>query len=325
MRRRAFIAALGGAAAWPMVARGQQPTMPVIGFLHQASPGAYPNAIAAFGQGLNQTGYIEGHNVAIELRWAEGQYDRLPGMAADLVNSHVDAIVAAYLPAALAAKRATITIPMVFISGTDPVKSKLVDSLNRPGGNITGITVLTSSLVSKRLELLRELIPTVTVIGALINPSNPNAEIQIGEVQAAASALGQNILILKASTKDEIDGAFATLVQQHIGALLIGADSFFTSQQTQIVALAARHAMPTVHARRDSAAIGGLMSYGPVFADEYRQAGIYAGRILKGEKPGELPVQQSTKVELVINLKTAKALGLTIPLPLLGRADEVIE
>jgi ABC-type uncharacterized transport system substrate-binding protein len=322
MRRRDFITLLGAGAAWPLVARAQQPAMPVIGFLHQASP---PHKIDAYHEGLNKMGYVEGQNVAVEYRWAEGQYDRLPALAIDLVRRRVAVIGVAFHPAALAAKAATGTIPIVFVSGTDPVESTLVASLSRPGRNITGVSVLSVRLAAKRLELLHELVPDASVIAVLVNPTNPNTETQSKELREAAHVLGLQIYFHKASIEREIDTAFETIVQQRAGALLISADSFLNNRRYQIVALAARHAVPTIYDQPEGAMAGGLISYATSVADAFRQAGVYTGRILKGDKPADLPVQQSTKFELVVNLKTAKALGLTVPPSLLARVDEVIE
>jgi putative tryptophan/tyrosine transport system substrate-binding protein len=325
MRRRKFISLLGGAAVvWPLRARAQQPVMPVIGFLNGASPKAYALNVTGFLQGL-EDGNIEGQNVAIEYRWAEGQYDRLPGMVADLVRRQVAVIAAGSLPAALAAKASTTTIPIVFSIGVDPVEFGLVASLNRPGGNVTGVTNLGLELGPKQLEVLRELVPTATVMAALVNPTNSNAESHSIDLRAAARTLGLELHILHASTERDFDPVFATLAQLRASGLVIGTDAFFVSRGAQLGALTARHAVPAIHAFREFAAAGGLLSYGSSITDAYRLVGVYAGRILKGEKPADLPVQQSTKVELILNLKTAKALGLTVPLSLLGRADEVIE
>lgn len=328
MQRREFITLLGGAAAaWPLASWAQQ-AMPVIGLLSAASRGGvFEQRLAAFRQGLNETGYIEGRNVAIEYSWAEDQYDRLPGLAADLVRRQV-AVLAALgsTPAALAAKAATTTIPIVFITGGDPVQLGLVASLNRPGSNVTGVTQLGVELVPKRLELLHEVVPTATIIALLVNPTNPRqTEEETREVREAARILGLQLHILPVSTESEIDAAFVTLAQLRIGALLISAEAFFANRSEHLAALTVRYGVPTINAYREFATAGGLMSYVTNFTDTWRTAGGYTGRILKGEKPADLPVQRSTKVELIINMKTAKALGLTFPLTLLGRADEVIE
>jgi putative ABC transport system substrate-binding protein len=326
VRRRHFITLLGGAAAWPLAARAQQPAMPVVGFLSSRSPNESASAVAAFRQSLSDAGYIEGKNVAIAFRWAEGQYGRLPALAADLARRQVAAIFATGgNPPAFAAKAATATIPIVFLVGSDPVKFGLVGSLNRPGGNITGVTLFTSLLVAKRLELLHELVPTATKIAILVNPNNSNTETDTKVAQTAARSLGQQLVVLSASSESDIDAAFATLVQQRANALLVNTDAFFLTRRNQLAALAARHAIPTIHDLRDYAAAGGLVSYGTNLLDAYRQAGSYVGKILGGEKPANLPVVQPIKFDLVINLKTAKALGLEVPPTLLALADEVIE
>jgi ABC-type uncharacterized transport system substrate-binding protein len=327
--RRRFVACLGGAMAapsllWPLAARAQQPTMPVIGFLGGQSPDLWAEQVRAFRQGLSETGHVEGRNVAIEYRWAEGHYDRLPALAAELVRLRV-AVIAANGPTVPPAKAATTEIPIVFVTGVDPIKLGLVASLNRPGGNITGITALGMELAPKRLELVREMVPSATAIAFLVNPTNPNAETVTREVQAAASLLGLELHFLPASNDRDLAAAFEALAQLRAGGLVITADGFFIGRSQQLAALAIRHAVPTIFQFRAFAAAGGLMSYGGSTTDSYRQAGVYAGRILKGEKPADLPVIQATKVELIINLKTAKALGLEVPPSLLARADEVIE
>jgi putative ABC transport system substrate-binding protein len=327
MRRREFITLLGGAAvAWPLAVRAQQQPMPVIGFLHSASPGPHADLVRAFRQGLNETGYVEGKNVAIEYRWAEGQNDRLPALAADLVRRQVTVIAAPARTAALAAKAVTETIPIVFELGDNPVELGLVKSLNRPSGNLTGVTSLNTEIGPKRLELLHELVPTASIIALLVNPTNPGlAEALSRDLQAAARTFGLQLHVLRASTDRDIDTVFATLVQRRAGGLVIGNDAFFVNQIGQLAALTVRHAVPTIFQTHEFAAAGGLISYGTSLRDLFRQVGVYTGRIIKGERPADMPVQQATKVELIINLKTAKVLGLTVPLSLLGRADEVIE
>jgi putative ABC transport system substrate-binding protein len=323
--RRELLVVLGGAAAWPLAARAQQ-RLPVIGFLNGASPGPYARFLLGFHQGLKETGYTAGENVAVEYRWAENRYDRLPALAADLVDRHVTVIAAAgSTPAALAAKAATTTIPIVFLVGGDPVAVGLVPSLARPGGNLTGVTNLNAEVGPKRLEMLHAVVPTAT-IALLVNPKSPElSEPQSQELQVAAGRLGLQLHVLNASTEPEIDTAFATLVQLRAGGLVIGADALFSSRVEQLAALALRHRIPAIYQFPEFTAAGGLMSYGNNLGDMLRLSGLYTGRILKGEKPADLPVQQATKVELIINLKTAKALGLTMPTALLVRADEVIE
>ena len=325
MRRRNLMTVLTGAAAYSLLAGAQQNAMPVIGFLSSRSPGETATVVAAFHQGLSETGYVEGQNLAIEYRWAEGRYDRLSALAADLVGRKVDVIVATGGTAsALAAKSATSMVPIVFLS-SDPVKYGLVASFSRPGGNATGFSMLGDELLPKRLEMLCELVPQATVIALLVNPNYTDTERSVGDVQEAARVKRVQLHILKADTESEIDAAFTSLVQLHAGALVVGADPFLDGRREQIVALASRHAVPAIYWWRGFAASGGLISYGPSLAAAYRQAGIYAGRILNGAKPADLPVQQPTTFELVVNLKTAKALGLTIPLSILACADEAIE
>jgi len=320
------MAGLWSAAAWPLAARAQQPAMPVVGYLYPGVPETSTHLVTAFRNGLRETGYIEGQNLAIEYRWAENQYDRLPALAAGLAGRQVAAIFATGgNPPTFAAKAATSTIPIVFLIGSDPIRFGFVASLNHPGGNITGVTLFTSLLVAKRMQMLCELLPTAGTIGILVNPGNSNAEPDATVAQAAARSLGRQLVILNASTENEIDVAFATLVQQRVNALIVNTDVFFLARRNQFVGLAARYAIPTIHDLREFPAAGGLASYGTNLADAYRQAGIYVGRILMGEKPADLPVLQPTRFELVINLKTANALGLTIPPNLLAFADEVIE
>jgi putative tryptophan/tyrosine transport system substrate-binding protein len=327
MRRREFIFALGGAAAWPLAARAQQPAMPVIGFLQTASPGRlYAGFLAGFRNGLKEAGYVEGSNVTVDYRWAEGEVSRLPALAADLVRDRVKVIVASGGDApALAAKQATDKIPIVFISGGEPVKAGLVQSLNRPGGNITGVSFLITDLIPKRLELLREVVPSAVTVGALVNPNYPAVDLQKRELQEAADAKGLGLHIATAGTGHDIDAAFARLVQQGSNVLLIANDPFFLSNRDRIVALVARYALPASFSSREFVDDGGLLSYGPSLTDIYRLAGTYVGKVLDGAKPADLPVLLPTKFELVVNLKAARTLGLTIPQTLLATADEVIE
>jgi putative tryptophan/tyrosine transport system substrate-binding protein len=327
MRRREFISLLGGAAAaWPLAARAQQPTMPVIGFLNGQSADSLAHMVAAFRQGLDEVGYAEGRNVAVEYRWANGQNERLPALAAELVQRRVAVIAATGGdPVVLAVKRSATTLPVVFTIGGDPVALGVVASLNRPGGNITGISQINVLLDPKRLEVLHELLPNVAVVAVLRNPNNASAETQAAALQAAARTMGIEVRFVTAASEREIDQAFATLAELRVGALVVASDPFFNGRRRQIVAHATRLAVPVIFHQREFVVDGGLMSYGTSVTDMYRRAGVYTGRILKGEKPADLPVQQSTKVELVVNLKTARALGVSFPITLIGRADEVIE
>jgi putative ABC transport system substrate-binding protein len=325
MRRREFVGLVGGAAAWPLATRAQQPALPVVGYLDGWSPDGFEPYVAALRQGLSETGYVEGKRATIEYRWAQGDYDRLPALSADLIQRKAAVIVTGTTPVTRAAKAATTTVPIVFVIGADPVKVGIVTSLNRPGRNVTGVSFLANSLLPKQFEMLHETVPKAASIGFLVNPINPNAEADARDVQAAADALGRKLHVVQARTDSDFETTFATLVQNGVRALCVDIDPFFITRPRQLVALAARHALPAIYPLREFATAGGLMSYGSSFAGAYRQAGIYAGRILNGTSPADLPVQQAVKVELVINLKIAKTLGLTIPLSLLGRADEVIE
>jgi putative tryptophan/tyrosine transport system substrate-binding protein len=327
MRRREFIPLLGGAAAWPLAARAQQPgKLPTIGFLSSRSPGEAEYLLGAFRQGLEEGGFVEGQNVAIEFRWARGQYDRLPALAAELVSRGVtvlDAIGGEPVP--LAAMRATSTIPIVFMMGSDPVETGLVKSFNRPGGNVTGVTLLTNMMEPKRLGLLHELAPGADLIGVLINPNFPEAVRQLPDLKEAARTIGRRLVIANASHDEELDAAFMSLVREHVGALLVGSDPYFNTRRDRIVAFAAKERLPAIYQFREYAVAGGLLSYGISLTDSYRQCGDYTAKVLKGARPAELPVQQPTKFELVINLKTAKALGLDVPIGLSAAADELIE
>ena len=326
MRRREVIAFLGsGVAGWPIATRAQQAAMPVIGFLGEQTPELLVSRLRAFRLGLAETGYSEGRNVLAEYRWAQGQDDRLPALAADLVRQQVAVIATTSTSSALAAKAATTTVPIVFATGSDPVRDGLVGSLNRPGGNVTGVSFLAGALGAKRLDLLRQLVPKVTRIGVLVNPDSTETVAERRDVEAAAQAIRQQLIVLELGSDREIESAFATLVESGAGALFIGTGAFMNSHRERLAALATQHRLPAIYALRESAAAGGLMSYGTSITDAYRQVGIYTGRILKGEKPADLPVMQSTKFEFVINVRTAKALGLEIPLAVLALADEVIE
>jgi ABC-type uncharacterized transport system substrate-binding protein len=325
VKRRDFITLLGGvAAAWPLAARAQQPTMPVIGFLNPTSPDAFAGRLGGFRQGLKDTGYVEGENVAIEYRWADNQTDRLPALAAELVRRRV-AVIVGNTPSAFAAKAATTTIPIAFIVAEDPVRLGLVASLARPGGNLTGVNFFTGELVAKRLELLRELVPRAARVAVLVNPAGPDAETTLKDVEPAARAIGLQIPVLNASTSREINAAFATFVRERPDALFVGGDPFFSSRRVQLVHLATLHKVPAIFSNRDYVEAGGLMSYGSNLADAWRQVGVYTGRILKGAKPADLPVVQASKFELVINVESARMIGLTLPDKLLAAADEVLE
>jgi putative ABC transport system substrate-binding protein len=326
LRRRDFVTLLGGAVvSWPLAARAQQPAMPVIGFLNSGTREGFAHLLTAFHQSLNQAGFVEGRNVAIEYRWAEGQYDRLTTLAADLVRRQVTVIAATTTPAALAAKTATSTIPIIFTAAADPVKAGLVTSLNRPGGNATGVTNYLTDLGAKRLDLLRELVPKATTIGMLVNPNYPDIESQRKDVDEAARRYGQQVHVVNAASVDDFDKVLATLVQLNASALLVSPDALFLSRRDRLVGLVAHYGLPAVYPQREFVVVGGLMSYAASVAEGYRQAGIYVGRVLKGAAPADLPVMQPSKFDLFINLKTAKALGLTIPPSLLALADEVIE
>ena len=326
MRRRDFISGAGSAIVWPSVAAAQQSALPVIGFLGPGSAQSDAYRVAAFRQGLREAGFVEDQNCVVVFRWAEGHYDRLPALASDLVHQRVAVIVASSLPASLAAKAATASIPVVFETAADPVKIGLVASLNRPGGNVTGVSQLNQEVEEKRLELLHELLPKASALALLVNPTDPAiAEPQMRAVRLAAEAFGIKLTVLNASSEQDFESAFAKLAESQAGGLVIGGDAFFSSHSKQLAALTVQHGVPAIYQWRDFAAAGGLMSYGANITDTHRLAGIYAGRILKGDKPSDLPVQRATKIEMYINLKTAKALGITVPLPLSGRADEVFE
>jgi putative ABC transport system substrate-binding protein len=326
VRRREFVTLLGGAAAWPLAARAQQAAMPVIGYLGLTSPEAFATLTTAFRRGLGETGFVEGQNVEIKYRWAHGQFDQLPALAADLVAQQVSVIAALGTPAsATAAKAATSTIPIVFVTGGDPVDIGLVKSLNRPAGNATGVYMLTVALEPKRLELIHELVPDAAIIGIIADPNSPDTVEQMKSLSTAASSLGRQLKIMNVSGENDIEPAFAAMAEQHVAAAVVTSSPVYLPRRQKFVALAARYAIPTAYFVRDFADAGGLISYGTSLPDAYRRAGVYTGRILKGDRPADLPVEQSVKVELVVNLKTAKTLGITIPLALLGRADEVIE
>jgi putative ABC transport system substrate-binding protein len=326
MRRREFIRALGGAAAWPLAVRAQQPALPVIGWLSSLSPEHYVTLVAEFWRGLNEAGYVEGRNVAIDYRWAKGRYGELPALAADLVARQVAVIAATGSNApALAAKAATAEIPIVFISGGDPVAGGLVSSLNRPGGNVTGVSWVATELIAKRLDLIHQFVGRTVVVGALVNPTYPDIDSQLRELRDAGAAIRQDIKVVRAATAGEIDAAFASFAQYRVGAVIVANDPLYFISSDQLVALAARHAVPTIYFERQFAAAGGLLSYGTSLAEATRQGGIYTSKILKGAKPADLPVLQASKFELVVNLRTAKALGLTVPPGILVAADEVIE
>jgi putative ABC transport system substrate-binding protein len=325
MIRREFLAMLGGAAAWPIAARAQQPAMPVIGFLNSASSDGFGGFMRPFRSGLAATGHVEGRNVTIEYRWADGHYDRLPSLATDLVRRQVAVIALFGLPAALAAKAATSKIPIVVATGADPVTTGLVTSMNRPAGNITGISLLSPAMATKQIDLLRELVPKTDVMGILVNPTNPIHESQLRDLQAGAGAVSMKLIVMQASNERGIDEAFEMFARQKAGAIIVPGDPFFADRRDQLVALEMRHTIPTVYESRHFTAVGGLMNYGTSVADVHRQLGVYTGQILKGAKPGDLPFMQPTRFELMINLKTAKALGLEVPTSILLRADEVIE
>ena len=324
VKRRQFITLLGGAAAWPLAARAQQPAVPVVGFLRTAAAAGSAHIVSAFRQGLNEAGFVEGQNIAVEYRWADDQPDRVPGMAADLVRRSVAVIVTNGF-AVPAVKAATATIPIIFLTGYDPVRTGFIASLNRPGGNLTGVVFTMTDLVAKQLGLLHELVPKAPVIAVLLDPNQLESDIELQEAEAAGRAIGREILVVKAESEREFDAAFATIVQAGAGALLIGGSPVFISRRRQLVTLSIRHALPAIYTTREFPEVGGLMSYGPSLSDAYRRAGNYAGRILKGEKAGDLPVELAAKFDLVINLATVKGMGLEVPPTLLARADEVIE